>query len=135
MFRMFESPDRKASNSSSHPAPTSNTAATSMHKEYEEADNTVYGGDVQMGSLTERILGALREEGVSINGNSSSDKRKRNRVEDDDDGEGGEGVSQKAVVSRTVHDMMSLEDRLRMEMRYLGLLDEKEVWISRSFIF
>ncbi|KAJ3194325.1 Transcriptional regulator [Irineochytrium annulatum] len=77
-------------------------------REYEEMDDTVYGGDVYLGSLTERILSSLREEGIQTHGAKTLE----------------EDAKAKPPKFRSTTEMMVLEDRLKNEIRYLGLLGD-----------
>ncbi|KAJ3328629.1 Transcriptional regulator [Blyttiomyces sp. JEL0837] len=109
-------------------------------KEYEEIDDTVYGGDITMGSLTERILASLRSEGLKLPGIESDGEDEdvvvptfrpasSNGVNGGSVGSssisiGGGGITRAA---RTTSDMMILEERLKNEIRHLGLVADDEV--------
>ncbi|KAJ3410432.1 Transcriptional regulator [Chytridiales sp. JEL 0842] len=83
-------------------------------REYEERDDTVFGGDVYLGSLTERILSTLREEGMT--------NLVRNEIDEEDP------LSlPKPAKFRSTTEMMVLEDRLKNEIRHLGLIGDDDV--------
>jgi hypothetical protein len=75
-------------------------------KEYYEVDGTVYDGDLSIGSLSSRLLGAFVREGVvpSI------------------DGDEGDNLP---TLKRSSNDLALFEDRLREELCNIGLLERK----------
>jgi hypothetical protein len=85
-------------------------------REYEEMDDTVYGGDIYLGSLTERILSTLREEGIKLVGSDLDDEDLLSIT--------------KPPKFRSTTEMMVLEDRLKNEIRHLGLIGDDDVSIS-----
>ncbi|KAJ3069256.1 hypothetical protein HDU99_002985, partial [Rhizoclosmatium hyalinum] len=113
--------------------PTPAPAVPQGPREYEEVDGTVYGGDVYIGPLAERILASMIEEG-GITGPASVDLAAVARFGEEDGTvedlavpnvrNVGVGIHAKC---RTTSDVMGLEERLRSEMRFLGLLDDTEV--------
>ncbi|KAJ3396981.1 Transcriptional regulator [Lobulomyces angularis] len=77
----------------------------------EEAD-TVYPGDIYFGSLSERILSSLLEEGIV-----------ENHFEDEQD------VADNTILrkeERTYEDVNMFEERVRNELKYIGLISENE---------
>ncbi|KAJ3219300.1 Transcriptional regulator [Dinochytrium kinnereticum] len=80
-------------------------------REYEEMEDTIFGGDIYLGSLTERVLSSLQEESLQMH------------VSEFDNGI----ESRSKPQFRSVAEMMVLEDRLKNEIRFLGLLGDEEV--------
>ncbi|KAJ3118181.1 Nephrocystin-4 [Phlyctochytrium bullatum] len=80
-------------------------------REVEEIDETIHSGEVVLGSLTERVVSALQEEGSQI---MNADF---------------EGASDtvESRPPRSITEMMLLEDRLKSEIKHLGLLPDEEV--------
>ncbi|KAJ3091521.1 Transcriptional regulator [Quaeritorhiza haematococci] len=91
-------------------------------KEYEEIDDTVHVGDVFYGPLTERIICSLFDEGI-LDMAALADGGSGSEPED-------ESNELRAVVAkgrqRSRGDMMDLENRLRAELKHIGLIDEDE---------
>ncbi|KAJ3203837.1 Transcriptional regulator [Entophlyctis luteolus] len=120
------------------------TGAIATPRGYEQIDDTVYGGDLFIGPLAERLLATLGEEGVEYLG---ADELGICRS-----GEGGGGVGVgngedlvvptvggAGIVSsaaggdaivvapcRTTTDVMMLDERLKNELRFLGIIGEDE---------
>ncbi|KAJ3223986.1 Transcriptional regulator, partial [Chytriomyces hyalinus] len=123
--------------------PTPPTTVTGPH-EYEQVDGTVYGGDVYIGPLAERLLAALGDAEVDLGALSSRIFAEGGVIEEDEDqlvvpslSEGvvgeqhgvgnGAGAVGGGIVApcRTTADIMAFDDRLRNELRYLGLLGDE----------
>ncbi|TPX57742.1 hypothetical protein CcCBS67573_g09221 [Chytriomyces confervae] len=128
--------------------PTPPTTVSGPH-EYEQVDGTVYGGDVYIGPLAERLLAALGDAEVDLGALSSRIVAEGGVIEEDEDqvvapsvSEGvvgeqhGVGVSGNGAGTvgsgggivapcRTTADIMAFDDRLRNELRYLGLLGDE----------
>ena len=86
-----------------------------------EQDSTVVPGEFTLGSLTERILSSLLEE-----------KLIPSTAADDD---GDEMLSAQMMTGpRSSWDSEVLEERIKRELFYLGLLSEKDVRISLFFL-
>lgn len=83
------------------------------------------GGDVTLGSLSERIVTALIEEGVIVDA----------RVDDTSDMSQSSHPVPPLPPPRTRGDMLELEERIKEELRFVGLLGDDEVIFSFSFYF
>ncbi|KAJ3025770.1 UNVERIFIED_CONTAM: Transcriptional regulator [Siphonaria sp. JEL0065] len=95
-------------------------------REYEEVNDTVYGGDVYIGPLSERLLSTLVEEG-SVNP-AAIDLEAVRRFGEDDESDGPVVPSRPGInaTCRTTSDVIGLEERLRNELKYLGLFGDEE---------
>jgi len=78
-------------------------------------DVTMIPPDLFCGTLTERILAALVEEHIIVQSNTEEAKnnKEENAVSEDES----------LIPARTREEVMSLEERIRQEVIYLGLLD------------
>ena len=83
-------------------------------KPYAEIDGTLYSGDVFFGTLSERILASLINKKIDF------------KINQDDDTEIEDKRVNGGVVDYTRDDMMALEDRIRNELKYLGLIPEDD---------
>ncbi|KAI8620248.1 histone acetyltransferases subunit 3-domain-containing protein [Chytriomyces sp. MP71] len=93
-------------------------------REYEEADDTVYGGDVYIGPLAERILASLAEGG----GGGGAVGTLLPGSGEEDTAAGAPAVVPGALSRvRTTADVLGFEERLRSELRHLGLFGDGEV--------
>ncbi|KAI9341015.1 histone acetyltransferases subunit 3-domain-containing protein [Zopfochytrium polystomum] len=111
----FDGPDA-VPRKSFHTSESSSLSNIPMPLEYEEIEETVLCGEVFLGSLAERILASLGEERLS--------GALRN---DDDEEQGVVPIMHRPPKSRSTVDMAALDDRLRSELKYIGLLGDDEV--------
>ncbi len=81
--------------------------------EYVEMDGTVFEGDIQLGKLSQRLLAALCRESLVPD-------IKHNLADDDDT------FPAVAPLLRTKADLNTLEDRIRKELCFIGLLEDEE---------
>lgn len=81
-----------------------------MNKEYFEFEDTVYEGEMGLGSLSEKILGAFVREGTVPTG-FEEDEEVQNSI-----------TNKFVVKSRSKHDLYVFEERLKAELTHLGLL-------------
>ena len=77
-------------------------------------DDVVREGDISIQPLDERLISAFIAEGVLA--------KQAATVEEDEGGEPGV-----AAVRRTVGDHLDFEERIRRELRFIGLASEDEV--------
>jgi hypothetical protein len=85
--------------------------ALAMNREYFEMEDTVYEGDVSMGPLSERLLGALVKESVVPSMDEEDDVQVTNKF---------------VVRTRTKYDLCLYEERLKQELTNIGLLQKDE---------
>lgn len=87
--------------------------AVASNREYAEVDDTIYDGDLHMGSLSERLISAFIREGVVPD-----------QMDEDDD----PLPSSSRVVHklRTKTDLSLFEERLKAELVHIGLLTHQE---------
>lgn len=127
------------------------SASHSVPREYDQVGDVVVGGEVCLGPLSERILATLRLDGVhllqrkssfSITSSSSAAAAVNGThrmigssgigvggvVEDNDNDD--DDFVPSYPKPRTTADMLALEDRLRNELKHLGLIKEDEVTVD-----
>lgn len=105
------------------------------NKEYVEVDNSVFEGDLQLGSLSERFITAFLKEsvvpdtGAALIGLTSDDDFVNISSSVGAAGAGGGALANRNVTlpkPRTKTDLSLYEERLRAELVHLGLLPEEE---------
>ena len=104
----------------------SNQASMLTNREYLEMDEIVYDGDIHIGSLTERLMGALVEEGIV--------PELRMEEDDDDASFGSASASSKPAPPqpRTKADVTLFEERLKAELYHIGLIDKEQAPVSSN---
>jgi len=87
---------------------------------YQEIDDTVYNGDVYFGSFTERVLAALVDENITHLGEDSS-------LDQVLPGSNSNNIPHRSSKDRgrTFDEMMSFEDRIKEELRFIGIIEEE----------
>ncbi|KAJ3107201.1 Transcriptional regulator [Phlyctochytrium planicorne] len=77
----------------------------------EDIEDTIYGGDSYLGSLTERVLSSLQEEAMQMHMNDFDN-----------------GLNDRMKPRpRSTAEIMVLEDRLKNEIRFLGLIGDEDM--------
>jgi hypothetical protein len=86
-------------------------------QKYATDEDNVISPETYCGPLTERILAALMEEDI-ITGSD---------LDPSDSEDSGIDVSGSPTHEKTKVEMQSIEDRVRQELHFIGLLDDEEV--------
>lgn len=82
------------------------------NREYVEMEDTVYEGDIHMGSLSEKLICSLVREGIVPD-----------KLDDDDELN---TIIKNVPRPRTKTDLFLFEERLRAELKHIGLIQEEE---------
>ncbi|KAJ3327977.1 hypothetical protein HDU93_001729, partial [Gonapodya sp. JEL0774] len=94
-------------------------------KEYVESNDTVVDGDVYLGHFSERLMSALLQEGLmpAASGVGSGGAEQPDEGKADD----GDRVLKGAGEGRSRADLVSLEERLKWELREIGLIGDDDI--------
>lgn len=88
-------------------------------------DSDLSINDARLAPLTERIISALVSEQIVTNGKDNSDS--------DEDDDNASMNSSQSLLTNGDGNLTSMEDRLKRELRYIGILDEDDVnWNDRK---